>query len=164
MLSDSPGLVELLVGLAFLYCSLPDWQAPLVSLFWQIDKFWFKFLEIQVRVEQHVLEFVEKEHSLEVCWNFLGDILLGISVPFNFPYRNWGIVSWTVHFVDIDQFLDFSWTFSSAFYFMKNYSLLISGNFQWYVKQHFLEFVEKRTTLWGILKYLEIFPENFCSF
>ena len=33
VLSDSPGLVELLVGLAFSYRSLPDGQAPLVPLF-----------------------------------------------------------------------------------------------------------------------------------
>ena len=33
VLSDSPGLVELLAGLAFSYHSLPDGQAPLVPLF-----------------------------------------------------------------------------------------------------------------------------------
>ena len=34
VLSDSPGLVEWLVGLAFSYRSLPDGQAPLILLFW----------------------------------------------------------------------------------------------------------------------------------
>ena len=34
VLSDSPGLVEWLVGLAFSYRSLPDRQAPLILLFW----------------------------------------------------------------------------------------------------------------------------------
>ena len=34
VLSDSPGVVEWLVGLAFSYPSLPDGQAPLVPPFW----------------------------------------------------------------------------------------------------------------------------------
>ena len=33
VLSDSPGLVEWLVGLGCFYRSLPNWQALLVSLF-----------------------------------------------------------------------------------------------------------------------------------
>ena len=34
VLSDSPGLVELLAGLVFSYHSFPDGQAPLFPLFW----------------------------------------------------------------------------------------------------------------------------------
>ena len=33
VLSDSPGLMERLVGLVFSHRSLPDWQAPSVLLF-----------------------------------------------------------------------------------------------------------------------------------